>query len=637
MVAAPVVLVAAALAAKMVYFSVAADPGIAWYRSLWWMERTLLASSGTVGTLLLLLAPLLFLPRGRRLPLLWAAGLMLSLLVYADVLYVRYFGDVLSVAALTAAGQLGMITSSILALVKPADLLFFADLLVLPLFVRSRGREPAGRPARQAALVLLGAGAALSVYPVATILRRGEYDYFKLRGASKIGLFNYHVYDLAINLDRGERQVTPAERVRARAVLERTRGADPRRSELFGIARGSNLILVMVEALHAFPLGLVANGVEVTPHLNALARRSITFENFYDQTWHGVTSDGEFTALQSLHPLAEGGVPTRYGTHRFFALPHVLARNGYTTLSAHGFSGAIWMMSTAHPAYGIQQSWFRERFDQREQLGMGLSDASFFRQVMPRLAGEREPFMAFLVTLSTHFPYKLPAPLRTPALAEPEGSLLAAYLQSVYQLDRAIGELVAGLERSGLLDRSVLAVFGDHVAFGDADELVALLTRYARYPERRAGFDPAWWRTARRLPLIIHLPGDAAAGVRSGSAGHLDIAPTLLTLLGIAEPRMPALGRDLTMGGSSLVVFRDGSFVVGDTVCVRPSAAIAAEECRLLDSGAVLAPEALRDRFWEARERLATSDVLLRGNLIPWAAEIVAGAGTSESVPGGGR
>jgi lipoteichoic acid synthase len=625
---APVVVVAALLTTKMIYFSVALDPTVTWYQAPWWIKRTLLSSSGAFGTLLLALAAVLLLSRRRRLTILWTADFLLTLIVYADVLYVRYFGDVLSVAALGAADQVGMVTSSVFALMKPADILFFADLAFLPLIFRSSALQSMGtdsrRLARQASVALLAAGLALSVFPVATLLRRGEYDYFKLRGASKVGLLNYHVYDLAINLRSDERQVTPEGRARAEACLKGNGDRAPGSSELFGVARGKNLILVMVESLHAFPLGSVVNGTEVTPNLNALARRSISYENFYDQTWQGVTSDGEFTALQSLHPVREGGVPIRFGRHRFFALPHVLAANGYATMSAHGYSGAIWMMATAHRAYGIEQSLFRESFDQREQIGMGLSDASFFRQMLPRLAAEREPFMAFLVTLSTHFPYDLPDSLRTPNLAVPEGTLLGSYLQSVHQLDKAIGELVAGLTANGLLDRSILAVFGDHWAFDDQDELGRFLSRYAGYPPRRPGFDPTYWRAAKRLPFLIHLPNDAQAGPREGSAGHLDIAPTLLSLLGITEPRMVTLGRDLTVPGNSLVVFRNGGFVVGDTVCLRPTASQPRTECGLLGSGAELDSVRLRARFREAEDRLTTSDLLVEGDLIPWATEIVA-------------
>jgi lipoteichoic acid synthase len=626
--AGPIVLAVAALCVKLLYFCVAAeDPGVEWFRNIGWLRRTALVTVESGGSLLLLFSPLLFVTRKRRLAILWVASLAITLLMFADVLYLRFFGDVLSVAALSGVRQIGMIQGSILALIRPTDALLFGDLIVLPLVLRRLWFAPSPPPRRLRPLAwsMLATGLLLSALPLITILRRGEYDYFKLRGVGKIGLLNYHAYDVSRQLYLGATTspIGPVERERVSDFFRGRRSTSAPVSDLFGVARGRNLIMVMVESLMAFPLGLVVNGKEVTPHLNRLARRSITFDHFYDQTWHGVTSDGEFTALQSLHPLPEGGVPTRYGNHHFVALPKVLRANGYTTLSAHGFSGAIWMMATAHRNYGFERSYFSESFDQTERIGMGLSDASFFRQMLPRLTAERQPFMAFLVTLSTHFPFRLPDSLADSSLAVPPGTLVGAYLQSVHQFDNALGELLAGLEDQGLLDRSVLVLFGDHGAFGDEAELGALLPRYAGYPARHQGFDVRYWQVEKRLPLIIHLPHDAAAGVRSGSGGHLDIAPTLMALLGISEPHMVTLGRDLTTRGNSFVVFRDGSFVVGDTACVVPSASIRALQCRQLRTGEELTPERLSGRFQDARARLAISDILLTGDLIPWASQLV--------------
>jgi lipoteichoic acid synthase len=625
--AGPIVLAVAALCVKLLYFSVVGDPIVGWFYDIGWLRRTALVTVESGGSLLLLFSPLLLVTRRRRLAILWAGSLAITFLIYADVLYLRYFGDVLSVAALTGVRQIGMIQGSILALMKPSDALLFVDLVLLPLLLRRPLLStPAPSPSRLRPLAwsMLATGALLSALPLTTILRKGEYDYFKLRGVAKIGLLNYHAYDVSRQLYLGATTppIGPAERERVSEFFQRSRSTGAPVSDLFGVARRRNLIMVMVESLQAFPLGLVVNGKEVTPHLNRLARRSITFDHFYDQTWHGVTSDGEFTSLQSLHPLPDGGVPTRYGDHHFFALPSVLDANGYSTVSAHGFSGAIWMMATAHRNYGFERSYFSETFDQAERIGMGLSDASFFRQMLPRLTGEHQPFMAYLVTLSTHFPFRLPPDLADSSLGVPAGTLVGAYLQSVHQFDKALGEFLAGLEDRGLLDRSVLVLYGDHGAFGDEAALGALLSRYAGYPERRPGFDFRYWQVEKQLPLIIHLPHDAAAGVRSGSGGDLDIAPTVMALLGISNPHMVTMGRDLTTGGNSFVVFRDGSFVVGDTACVVPSASVRAVQCRQLGTGRELIPEALRGRFQEARARLAVSDILLSGDLIPWASQL---------------
>ena len=111
--------------------------------------------------------------------------------------------------------------------------------------------------------------------------------------------------------------------------------------------------------------------------------------------------------------------------------------------------------------------------------------------------------------------------------------------------------------------------------------------------------------------------GGTAAGPRTVSAGHLDIAPTVLNLVGIKDHRMVTLGRDLTQGKDKLVVMRNGSFVLGDTVCVTPSAEIAREECRTLTTNAPLPTARFEPHFAEARKRLETSDLILTGDLIP--------------------
>jgi len=301
--AGPIVLVVAALCVKLLYFSVAADPEVEWFRDIGWLRRTALVTAESAGSLLLLFSPLLFVTRKRRLAILWAGDLALTLLMLADVLYLRFFGDVLSVSALTGVRQIGMIQGSILALMKPSDALLFVDLVLLPLVFRARlfsAAAPSPSRLRPLAWSMLATGALLSALALTTILQKGEYDYFKLRGVAKIGLLNYHAYDVGrqLYLNATTSPVGPAERKRVSEFFQRNHSICAPVPELFGVARGRNLIMVMVESLHAFPLGLVVNGEEVTPHLNRLARRSITFDHFYDQTWHGVTSDGEFTSLQ---------------------------------------------------------------------------------------------------------------------------------------------------------------------------------------------------------------------------------------------------------------------------------------------------------------------------------------------------
>lgn len=627
---APLVIFLLAIWTKLSYFNLPSTSrlGVDWYG--WQLQQTVLAALGSLATLLIPLAALLLLSPIARFIALWLIDLAATLLLLSDIVHFRYFGDVISVSSLSVAWQVGPIHRSVVELLRPVDTVFFVDLVVglalLGWYVHSTRAAPrlGRRTLRGIATAMLAAGLLLATVPISVIVvdRKDIFlnDHFRFFGVLRIGLLNYHLYDGGRRLLRdvlARQRVSEPDRARVRAFIERRRTEEAACSELFGVARDKNLIIVMVESLHAFAIGLRIAGQEVTPNLNALASRSMTFENFYGQTWQGNTADGEFTSLQSLHPLSTGAVPSRYPTNYYRGLPRILRERGYATLSAHGSSSELWKMREMHARFGFRQSLFQRHYAADEIIGMGLSDASFFRQTVPWLERLPQPFMAYLVTVTTHHPYPLPREYRTLNIAELEGTLLGSYLQSVHYVDTALGELLERLERNGLLDRSVLALYGDHKAHVADPTFVAPLAKLQGRPSRTAHFDDRLWQFENRLPLIIHLPGDAAAGVRSVSGGHLDIAPTLLNLLGISDHQMVGLGRDLTCGEHAFVVFRDGSFVKGDTLCVTVNASRTTSQCRNMKTAETLESARLRGHFDEARARLEISDLILAGNLIP--------------------
>jgi phosphoglycerol transferase MdoB-like AlkP superfamily enzyme len=58
--------------------------------------------------------------------------------------------------------------------------------------------------------------------------------------------------------------------------------------------------------------------------------------------------------------------------------------------------------------------------------------------------------MAYLMTLSGHHPFRMPAELRSLELGELEGTLLGDHLQAVRYFDRVFGELIESLRAKGL-------------------------------------------------------------------------------------------------------------------------------------------------------------------------------------------
>ena len=544
----------------------------------------------------LLASLLVMFPRLARVAALLVVNLVVATAALADAVHLRVFGNAIALAEVAYAHQLLTVVSSVRQLLQPADALYYLDVLtalvVTPLYVRACRRVPSLRPLRRVgvAAILLLAGI-VSVVPLAKTVGRDATIYQAVRDR--------------FSLEPAPEAIGAPQREKVLAFLREHRARE--RSPLFGAASRKNVIVISAESLSAYPLGLVVEGQAIMPRFSAFARESLSFTAFYDQTGSGGTSDGEFITLHSLHGVRSAAVAFRHPQTEFRGLPAILAARGYTTVSACGAAADFWNMQTTHRRLGFQKSHFADSFQITERINGWLADAPFFDQVVPRLARERTPFMAFLLSSSNHHPFALPAPHRTLRLGSLEGTDLGDYLHTVHYFDEAFGQFVDRLRATRLLDESVVVVYGDHKGYlADERQLATLLGLSSSRPEDL-------WLERKRVPLVVRLPRGAHAGQRSEAAGHLDIAPTVLSLLGIAEDGV-MLGRDLTKPGDSLVVFRDGSFADGQHHLIRRGLRSSCFESK---TGRPVGCDALEPKLARSLDQLQTSDFIIQGNLIP--------------------
>jgi phosphoglycerol transferase MdoB-like AlkP superfamily enzyme len=271
-----------------------------------------------------------------------------------------------------------------------------------------------------------------------------------------------------------------------------------------------------------------------------------------DQTNQGRTSDAEFTSLTSLLPLDHGAVAFQYPANHYTALPAVLAENGYATVSAVPFEPGFWNRRLTHSSYGFQRSLFESDFHITEQIGWGLNDYDFLQQMVPRLEQMPRPFAAWLITLSLHHPYEdFPDRHKVLKLGTLEGTSLGNYLHTMRFFDTALDAFVQSLRDKDLLDSTVLVVFGDHDAGFARDAAIA----------RAIGIDDSdtAWMNHDRVPLFIRIPssaGESLNGTRRTPAGQADMAPTLLSILGIDAAPLPYVGRNLLAPSIDVPVLR---------------------------------------------------------------------------------
>lgn len=319
----------------------------------------------------------------------------------------------------------------------------------------------------------------------------------------------------------------------------------PENDSYFGSLKGKNLIMIQLESFQHFLIGQEVDGQEVTPFLNRLAREHLYFDDIFTQYGMGHTADAEFAALQSLLPLQNEVVHFKYFGNDFDGLPHQLKRRGYETAAYHGYKADYYNRRVMMRSLGFDSFQGEEDYFINEKISLGLSDESFFEQTVRKMKGLKEPFFSFVISLTSHFPFDLDSKYCRLQLPEKMPRLLRNYFQSVHYTDRALNSFIEQLRLEGLLESSLLVIYGDHE--GITPEGIAQFHQYFGISSDHSA-DKQLYRGAisRRVPLLMAsgTERERKPEVIQRCGGLIDIAPTALHLLGIA-PSPQMMGQSL--------------------------------------------------------------------------------------------
>ncbi len=286
---------------------------------------------------------------------------------------------------------------------------------------------------------------------------------------------------------------------------------------LFGCSAGSpvpitNVILISIDTLRADHLSSYGHPLELTPHIDRVAREGALFEQ--------VISPVPIT-LPSHSSLMTGTIPPVHGVRdntdyrlddSMTTLAEILKEKGFRT-------GAVVGAFVLDSGFGLSQGF--DSYDDRIAGTEGELYIERRGEEVSRLAGEwltrnrESKNFLFLHYFDPHADYRSPEPFAGRFADNP-------YAGEVAYTDWCIGKVLETLENLDLYDSSLIVVTSDHgEALGEHKELT-----HAYYV----------YQSTLRVPWVIKWPGADGLKRVVEPVSLVDVMPTILGLLQIPPP-----------------------------------------------------------------------------------------------------
>ena len=269
-----------------------------------------------------------------------------------------------------------------------------------------------------------------------------------------------------------------------------------------------NVVIVILESFARTIMDAEVDGQPVMPYMQRLKGEGIWFENFFANSFR--TDRGEVAILSGFPAQTRMSIMKLPAKSR--NLPSVarsLAGEGYATSFAYGGDLNFTNQASYMYATGWQElTWQKDlRFD-APAADWGYDDAlmcDWFADRVIALSDAGKPFLAGLLTLSSHTPFDVP-------YSKFDDKVLNAMAFS----DECVGKMIDRLKASPAWKDLLVVLVADH--------------GYP-YPRTLTYNEPL----RHRIPMIW--TGGAVAGPRvvEDYAAQIDIAATLLAQLGVAH------------------------------------------------------------------------------------------------------
>jgi arylsulfatase A-like enzyme len=281
-----------------------------------------------------------------------------------------------------------------------------------------------------------------------------------------------------------------------------------------------NILIYLMEGV---PLKLMENikSQGFMPNIENLIQRSVSFGHYY--TTAADSTKSIFSILTSMYPFPGYRKMTKIANKLDCkSLPKILKEYGYKT--AIITSGSFDWDNTnfflkSHFDQTIDQTNYLDE-NKYQKFSWGLDDKFLIDQLDIVLSSGKGPHFIFLVATNTHHPYLSPD---INFNRYPKVNAANDLKNSICYQDHIIGKMDKILEDRGIAEDTITILTSDHSIRFDYDK---------DQKKGKPQISPGEEQNA--LPFIIRHPNIEKKISFDGIGSHLDIAPTLLKMVGIS-------------------------------------------------------------------------------------------------------
>lgn len=419
----------------------------------------------------------------RKRGLLLLLYIIVTLILWINVGYSRYFDTYMPISLYTEFNNLDGLLPNIKDAIEKKDILFVLTSIIVVVAYFITSKCPKSKYSILLPLIIIGTTLGTFYYHYKVIKSEHEHlkEHFKDINDQRT------IWDLMVNRRKTMEHTMPKECVRYYGIVlslllntvekifdtpqfvfseeEKTEIEKYKYSSDYPLPKDTtqNLIVIIVESLASYPINKSINGFEITPYINSLLHDAYYNPNMVSEAILGESSDGQFIYLTGLLPLRKGVTINEICVPQITTFVSMAKRyipSLYSQMTIPTDKNA-WSQEAMCKKYGIDKLFSKEQYP-KDFEDDWLNDQQLFEYASETDKYLKPPFMSFILTSSMHSPYIKSYEdyhINYPQDFSPE---LKHYLDNTHYMDKYLGVYLNSLKKYSWYNQCTIIITADH-------------------------------------------------------------------------------------------------------------------------------------------------------------------------------